>query len=229
MIRKGSVTALETRLGYQFSSRSLLEQALSHRSAGKSNNERLEFLGDAILGFVIAHILFQRYPSASEGELSRWRSQLVQRSTLAELARNFQLGSEIKLGMGELKSGGVNRESILADAMEALVSAVFLDSGLETCARLVAEWFEQPLLQLVPLQLTKDAKTRLQEWLQARRKPLPVYAVESVTGNSHQQVFAVSCTIEGSAEPLRSTGSTRKEAEQKAAILALQALGVDHE
>lgn len=219
------MAAIDDRLGYRFSNRSLLEQALCHRSAGKSNNERLEFLGDAVLGFVVSELLYRRFPQADEGELSRLRSHLVQRSTLAELARELRLGEMLRLGAGELKSGGAERESILADAMEAVVSAIYLDGGLSVCMERVEHWFSTRMQALLPSNQAKDAKTRLQEWLQARRKPLPGYSVEQVNGSGHQQVFTIKCVIEGLQQPLIATGTTRKEAEQKAATLALRQLG----
>jgi ribonuclease-3 len=219
------LVTIDERLGYQFNNRSLLEQALCHRSAGKPNNERLEFLGDAVLGFVVSELLYRRFPEADEGELSRLRSQLVQRSTLAELARDLRLGEVLRLGPGELKSGGAERESILADAMEALVSAIYLDGGLAACEERVRHWMGSRMQALLPSDQAKDAKTRLQEWLQARRKPLPGYSVQQVSGSGHQQVFTIQCVVEGLPAPLSATGTTRKEAEQKVAAQALQLLG----
>ncbi|HTQ99692.1 MAG TPA: ribonuclease III [Candidatus Acidoferrum sp.] len=218
------MTTFDERLGYQFRDRGLLEQALCHRSAGKPNNERLEFLGDAVLGVIVSELLYRRFPSASEGELSRLRSQLVQRSTLAEIARELRMGDVLRLGMGELKSGGANRESILADALEALVSALYLDSGLAACTERVEHWLGARLQGLTAQESGKDAKTRLQEWLQARQRALPVYSVDSIAGQGHQQSFAVSCRVEGLSQPLTGSGSSRKEAEQKAAASALQLL-----
>ena len=223
------MAALDARLGYQFRNRGLLEQALCHRSAGKPNNERLEFLGDAVLGFVVADLLCRRFPDAAEGELSRLRSLLVQRGTLAELARELQLGESLRLGPGELKSGGAERESILADAMEAVVSALYLDGGLQVCVERVEHWWGPRLQGLVLSEQVKDAKTRLQEWLQARRKALPAYTVELVSGSGHQQVFTIKCIVEGLPLPLIAVGATRKEAEQKAAAQALHQLGEPHE
>lgn len=202
----------------------MLEQALRHRSAGKPNNERLEFLGDSVLGFLVSDLLYQRFPGANEGELSRIRSLLVQRSTLAEVARQLHLGEELKLGTGELKSGGAQRESILADAMEALVSALYLDGGLELCRVKLQLWLGDRLNTFNTLEQNKDAKTRLQEWLQARKKPLPIYHVVSISGSDHQQLFTVSCAVTLLSYAVTSQGSSRKEAEQLAAALVLQQL-----
>ena len=213
-------------LDYQFRNPDLLEQAMCHRSAGKPNNERLEFLGDAVLGFIVSELLFKKFPAASEGELSRLRSRLVQRSTLAEIARELQLGQALQLGAGEMKSDGASRESILADAMEALVSAVYLDAGLEVCSQKLQQWLGNRLSDLSASEPGKDAKTQLQEWLQAKRKPLPVYEVVSIEGSDHQQHFTVSCQVAGLAAPIAGSGNSRKEAEQIAAESALGLLGV---
>lgn len=218
------MTTLSDRIAYQFSNPALLQQALCHRSAGKPHNERLEFLGDAVLGFVVSDLLYRRFPAASEGELSRVRSQLVQRSTLAEVARELRLGDELKLGPGELKSGGAQRESILADAMEALVSALYLDGGLVVCAAKLEQWLGARLTGVVTGEAIKDAKTRLQEWLQARKQPLPVYSVVSIGGSDHQQIFTVTCVVTRLSAAVSGTGNNRKEAEQAAATLALQEL-----
>ncbi|MEI7949594.1 MAG: ribonuclease III [Gammaproteobacteria bacterium] len=220
------MATFEDKLDYQFKNPGLLEQAMCHRSAGKGNNERLEFLGDAVLGFVVSEILFKRFPTASEGELSRLRSRLVQRTTLAELAREMYIGQALRLGPGELKSGGAGRESILADAMEALVSAIYLDGGLAVCSQKLQLWLGARLSALTVNEPGKDAKTQLQEWLQAKHQPLPVYTVVSIDGSDHQQQFTVSCLIQGLPTPLAGTGASRKEAEQMAAVAALELLGV---
>lgn len=212
------------RLAYKFRDAALLDQALRHRSAGKPNNERLEFLGDSVLGFLVSDLLYQRFPDANEGELSRIRSLLVQRSMLAEIARQLHLGEELKLGTGELRSGGAQRESILADAMEALVSALYLDGGLELCREKLKLWMGDKLNTFVTLEHSKDPKTRLQEWLQARKKPLPVYHVVSIAGSDHQQSFTVSCAVTLLSQPMSGQGNSRKEAEQVAAALVLQKL-----
>jgi ribonuclease-3 len=221
------VNRLESRISYSFSDRALLKQALTHRSAGKSNNERLEFLGDAVLGLTISALLYRRFPDASEGDLSRLRAALVQQSTLAELARSLGLGEHLVLGAGELKSGGANRDSILADALEALLSALYIDGGLATCEERVASWFAPLLAQQTPSAPVKDAKTRLQEYLQAHKQPLPVYTIVEVEGMDHEQEFRVHCSVSLLQQPLTGSGTSRKEAEQQAAAAALCKLVAD--
>ncbi len=217
---------LARRLQHSFTDPALLKQALTHCSAGRQNNERLEFLGDAVLGLVVSELLFRRYPEASEGELSRIRAGLVQQSTLASIARSLKVGEELVLGQGELKSGGANRDSILADALEALISALYLDGGLQVCRAHVALWFE-PLLagNAVPVQQAKDAKTTLQEFLQARKLALPVYSVAETRGKDHQQEFVVHCAVVLLQDPVTGVGSSRKEAEQQAAAAVLARIG----
>lgn len=217
---------LYTKLSYEFRDKELLQRALRHCSAGKDNNERLEFLGDAVLGMIISQLLFETYPEASEGELSRMRASLVQQATLAELARSLELGQYLSLGMGELKSGGANRDSILADAFEALVSALYLDGGFELCVARVWEWFQPRLATYGPQSNSKDAKTRLQEYLQARKLPLPVYSIREIVGKDHLQRFYVDCKVVLLRDPESGSGSSRKEAEQRAAQMVLTTLGV---
>lgn len=219
--------ALQARLAHQFADISLLQRALTHRSAGKQNNERLEFLGDAVLGLVVSQLLYQRFPGASEGELSRLRARLVQQATLAGLARHLRLGEHLILGQGERQSGGVDRDSILADAFEALLCALFIDGGLELCRDRVAQWMAPLLDQDVPTEPLKDAKTRLQEYLQARHQPLPAYSIVEVGGAGHQQEFRVTCEVSLLAGPAAGSGSSRKEAEQQAASVALRLLEAD--
>lgn len=219
------ITQLTGKLGHEFGDRNLLKLALSHCSAGKSNNERLEFLGDSILGFIIGEELYRRFPEAREGELSRLRAGLVQRSTLADIARELQLGEHLILGSGELKSGGANRESILSDALEAVICALYLDAGLELCRRLVLRWFAGRLDEIGMLSPPKDPKTRLQEYLQSRKLKLPHYEVTQISGKDHQQVFSVSCDVAVLGKPVTGLGGNRREAEQRAAELALRALG----
>lgn len=211
------------KLSYRFSDPALAQLALTHRSIGKPNNERMEFLGDALLGAVIAQMLYEAHPKASEGELSRLRAQLVNGQALAIIARELELGDELKLGPGELKSGGFRRESILADAFEALIAAVYLDGGFEACNRVVRELF-QPRIDALP-KSSKDAKTRLQEWLQGRGLALPAYELRASHGEDHAKIFDVSCTI---VEPLPITaaasGPSRRAAEQDAADIVLAQL-----
>ncbi len=214
-------------LGYEFSDQSLLKKAVTHSSAGKNNNERLEFLGDSILGWVIAEALYQRFPHAKEGELSRLRAGLVKGVTLAELAREFNLGDHLGLGQGELKSGGYRRDSILADAMEAIIGAVYLDSNIETCRAQVLNWFQERLQKVSVKDNHKDSKTQLQEYLQGRKQSLPQYEVVATRGKEHAQIFDVECKVSLLEETVTGTGSSRRQAEQEAALKALKILQVN--
>lgn len=208
---------LERKLGYQFTHPTLLDLALTHRSYAEKNNERLEFLGDAIVNCVIGEMLFQRFVEAQEGDLSRWRATLVNRDTLGNLARCFELGRFTRLGPGELKSGGALRQSILSCTMEAVIGAIYLDSHFESVYACLAKWYE-PLLQSLTLTSNhKDPKTLLQEYLQSKHLPLPVYVVESVTGEAHQQIFSVSCIVENMSQKGFGKGTSRRKAEQDAA------------
>lgn len=217
----GANAALFRRLGYSFKNTALAEQALTHRSHGSSHNERLEFLGDAIVNFVIAEALFQRFPSTREGELTRMRATLIRTETLAAIAREFELGEYIRLGSGEMKSGGKRRESILADTLEALIGAIYLDGGVDTCKQRVHAWFEMRLQQVVPGEINKDPKTRLQEWLQARGRALPVYTLAATHGEEHNQQFDMVCTIPSVTQVFNGSGTSRRVAEQAAAQNAL--------
>lgn len=217
--------ALVRRLGYSFRDPHLLELALSHRSVSRHrNNERLEFLGDAQLSQVISRWLFEHFPDAEEGQLTRMRAQLVRGQTLAELAREMSLGDFLNLGEGELKSGGFRRESILADALEAIIGAMLLDGGETACAERVLAWFAPRLGAISPQVVTKDPKTRLQEWLQAHQYPLPQYELVAVDGQPPRQRFQVRCRTEAHAEAFAAEGSSRRRAEQEAALLALSLL-----
>lgn len=217
---------LTTRLGYEFKDPALLARALRHRSAGKDNNERLEFLGDAVLGFIVADFLTRQFPTATEGELSRIRAALVQQPTLAAIARELKLGESLILGPGELKTGGANRDSILADAFEAVVCALYLDAGVDACRELVQAWFAPRLAEHQRPDAGKDAKTRLQEFLQARKLALPVYEIQDVSGREHEQTFVVACRVALLDTPVRGSGHSRKVAEQNAAEAALASLGL---
>lgn len=219
---------LYKKLGYQFKNVEGLTLALTHRSASKKHNERLEFLGDAILGMVIANALFVRFPEQPEGNLTRMRASLVKGDTLAQLGQEFALGDVLKLGPGELKSGGHRRASILADAVEAIIGAIYLEAGLEQCQSLILSWFSSRLDKLNPDVHLKDDKTRLQEFLQGKGKPLPVYSVKDISGKSHEQVFSVECRVEGLKNVFVGTGSSRRKAEQQAASLALEKLTNGH-
>ncbi len=217
--------ALRTFAGHAFTEPALLVQALTHRSAGSPHNERLEFLGDALINQFIAETLYRHWPKADEGALTRARAELVRESALAGIARHLEIGKQLVLGSGEMKTGGHRRDSILADALEALVAAIYLDAGFEPCRAVVLPWFADMIAALPPPnKVGKDAKTRLQEWLQGRQLPLPVYALLHEGGESHARVFRVSCTL---AEPVQSTegeGSSRRAAEQQAAEAALKEL-----
>ncbi len=204
-------------LGYHFKDESLLQAALSHRSVRGKNNERLEFLGDAILNFIIAASLYMQCPHAKEGELSRLRAGLVNGEMLAELAQEFTLGEYLRLGPGELKSGGARRKSILADALEAIIGAIYLDSNMEICQERVLTWFYSRLEEVSHTGTKKDPKTQLQEFLQARKSHLPVYSVLSIDGQAHKQIFHVRCDVEGSTISTEGSGSSRRAAEQIAA------------
>ena len=210
-------------LNYRFRDPALAQLALTHRSIGKPNNERLEFLGDALLGAVIAEMLYEAHPKASEGELSRLRAQLVNGQALAALARELELGDRLKLGPGELKSGGFRRDSILADAFEALVAAVYLDGGFDACREVVRSLFDERIALL--RRSSKDAKTRLQEWLQSGGWPLPQYELIASHGDDHAKTFDVSCTV-GEPRPLtaEARGGSRRAAEQDAAESVLNQL-----
>lgn len=211
-------------LGYRFTDNGLIEQALTHRSVGGVNNERLEFLGDAILGFVIADELYQRFASATEGELSRLRASLVKRETLAKIARQIDLGDYLNLGPGELRSGGHSRASILSDAVEAILAAIYLDSDYETTRQVILEIFRERLTGLNPAAQQKDPKTRLQELLQARKIDLPSYEIIDISGTPHDQLFKVRCEISELRLEQLGSGSSRRRAEQAAALNMLQEL-----
>ncbi|SHJ92774.1 ribonuclease III [Halomonas caseinilytica] len=219
-----SLDIFSRRIGHRFSQPELLELAMTHRSYGGRNNERLEFLGDSIVNFVIAEDLFQRFPQAREGQLSRLRARLVKGQTLAELAREMEFGECLRLGSGEMKSGGHRRDSILADAVEAVIGAIYLDAGMDTARTRVLSWFAERL-ETINLQDTqKDPKTRLQEFLQSRQVALPRYEVISVEGEAHAQTFTVECHVEMLEEHTLGIGSSRRHAEQQAAEQALTQL-----
>ena len=218
------IERLQRRLGHHFQNPDLLARALTHRSAGPEHNERLEFLGDAILGFEAADYLYQHADMADEGQLSRMRAHLVKRETLAQIARELQLGEILRLGPGELRSGGQNRDSILADAIEAIIAAVYLDGGIDRARQLVRHLLGERLTNPGEGLQQKDAKTRLQEHLQAQHLPLPLYAVEQVDGDQHRQRFTVSCQVEPLPVRTEGQGSSRRKAEQRAAEAFLQAL-----
>jgi ribonuclease-3 len=215
---------LQQVLGYQFRDSDLLNLALTHCSAGGQNNERLEFLGDSIVNHIIAEALFLRFPASREGEMSRMRASLVKGDTLAEVALELELGDHLRLGSGERKSGGHRRASILADAFEAVVGAILLDSDVEQCRQCVLGWFDARLQQLSAGTVEKDAKTKLQEYLQGRSNPLPVYELLSVQGEDHTQQFKVACRLRKPKLVVEGSGPSRRKAEQDAATAALERL-----
>jgi ribonuclease III len=220
------LNGLESAIGHRFRDPALLEQALTHRSFGRDHYERLEFLGDAVLNAVVAEALFLRFPELPEGDLSRLRANLVCQDQLVSVAHELSMNRYLKLGEGELKSGGQHRPSILADTVEALYGAVWQDANYETARQVVLKNFDQRLnaIDIKQLPSAKDAKTRLQEWLQARRSPLPVYGVPKVSGAAHAQSFEVSCCIADRHVLTRGMGPTRRAAEQQAAELAIRVL-----
>jgi ribonuclease-3 len=221
---KTSVDWLRDVLGYSCLDAEVLEAALTHRSAGSKHNERLEFLGDAVLNCVVAMLVYREFPTADEGDLSRLRASLVSGETLAVIAAEVGVGEQLRLGSGELKSGGFRRKSILADTLEALFGAIYLDGGFDAAAAAVERLFIPRLDRLPSAAELKDPKTRLQESLQARGLPLPVYVVEAITGEAHEQTFRVSCTVAGLSLRTEGAGAGRRRAEQEAAQKLLDQL-----
>lgn len=219
---------LELKLGYSFQNIKLLDQALTHRSFGAVHNERLEFLGDSILGMIIAKELYDRFPKCPEGDLTRMRSTLVRETTLAELAREFGIGNCLRLGPGELKTGGFRRDSLIADAVESIIGAMFIDDNesFETVRQVVLSWFKSRLETIQPNVNQKDHKSTLQELLQSLHKSLPVYKIEQIKGTDNDQVFVVSATVDGVPVQI-GQGSSRRRAEQEAAGLVLAILNKD--
>jgi ribonuclease-3 len=225
----GAADWLRRRLDYRPANVALFEQALTHRSAARTNNERLEFLGDAVLNLIVAEYLYSQYPGADEGTLSRLRAAVVSGESLARIATALDLGAALALGAGELKTGGFRRESILADALEAVCGALYLEAGFDDARRVFLRVLEPSLAQLDAaaagaVDEQKDSKTRLQEWLQGRGLPLPRYHVESIDGDAHAQTFHVYCDVEGLGGSARGSGTSRRRAEQAAALLLLAKL-----
>lgn len=216
--------AIARQIDYAFADARLLQTALTHRSFGIPNNERLEFLGDGILDFVIAEALYRRFPDLPEGDLSRLRANLVRQDALHRLASQLAIGNALRLGEGELKSGGAQRPSILADALEAVFGAVYLDGGFAAASKVILALYAPLIDELKPGQFQKDAKTRLQEWLQARKRALPRYQLIETSGAAHEQSFSVACEIESPKLRTLGQGSSRRIAEQVAAEEALKAL-----
>lgn len=219
-----SLKRLEAALDYRFQNRDLLIQALTHRSYGAHHNERMEFLGDGVLNFVIASLLFERFPRTDEGDLSRMRANLVRQATLAEVAERLALSDQLRLGEGELKSGGYRRPSILSDALEAILGAIYIDGGFEAVRNVIARLYDGLMTNIDPRSQGKDAKTLLQERLQALRLELPVYTVVATHGAAHNQLFEVSCEVPRLEISVQAAGSSRRAAEQSAAQLAIEQL-----
>lgn len=219
-----AIANLRAHIGYQFNSAALLSQALTHRSFASNNNERLEFLGDSVLNFIVAHQLYNRFDKLPEGDLSRLRAALVKESTLSEIAVSLNIGEALKLGEGELKSAGYKRPSILADALEAVVGAVYLDGGFAAAEALVLKLYAQKLASIDPKMIDKDAKSQLQEYLQGKKIELPDYNVASIEGEAHAQTFKIECVIQKLHISTVGEGTSRRIAEQQAAQFALEVI-----
>ncbi|MFQ5660572.1 MAG: ribonuclease III [Gammaproteobacteria bacterium] len=215
---------LAKKIGYKFKDETLLNTALTHRSSGKNNNERLEYLGDAILGLIIAETLYHRFPAQPEGVLTRLRAAMVRRETLANLARSLEIGDHLKLGTGEKRAGGWRRDSILSNAMEAVIGALYLDSDFDRCRRFVLDLYADLLSDLSLENIGKDPKTALQEYLQARKLQLPSYQVIAEEGEAHLREFTVECSIDGLDKKIIAQGKSKRTAEQSAARKALDLL-----
>ncbi len=228
MSRKPNLALLQKTIGYQFNDISLLKQALTHRSAHHKHNERLEYLGDAVLGHVIAMALYQRFPNADEGQLSRLRAFLVKEKALSQIAKELNFSDFLILGSGELKSGGFRRDSILSDTFEAIIGAVNLDSDFETVQQYILNLYQDKISKLSLDMAQKDPKTRLQEWLQARSQKTPEYQVIKETGKDHAKKYLVECKIEYQQTRVEGQGASRRKAEQDAACQAIAALSIDN-
>ena len=218
------IEQLQAQLGYVFTDVTGLKLALTHRSAAGLHNERLEFLGDAVLELVVTHRLYHQFPGVDEGRLSRFRAQLVRKESLASKARELGVGRHLILGPGERQSGGWERDSILADSLEAILGAIYLEAGIQTVTRLIEDWFENQLDSLDARRVIKDSKTALQEFLQAEGMPLPTYALLKTTGLGHKQRFTVTCNCQLLVTPAVAEGDSIKQAEQKAAETCLAQL-----
>lgn len=218
---------LQQRLQYEFANLELLELALSHRSSGRHNNERLEFLGDSVLSLVITDFLYHRFPEVREGDLSRMRASLVRAESLSEVAKTLELGNEILLGQGEMKSGGHRRDSILGDTVEALIGAVYLDSDIDSARTCILRWFAGLLVAIEEVKPVKDAKTSLQEFLQQRGHSLPEYRVIDTGGEAHNRQFTVSCKIDLLDREFTATATSRRKAEQLVAEKFLATLEIE--
>lgn len=215
---------LYSKIGYTFKDESLIKQALTHRSLDNKNNERMEFLGDSIVNFVVAEMLFIKKRDAKEGDLSRLRAALVNREGLADIALEFNLSEYLRMGTGELRSGGFRRPSILSDAIEAIIGAIYLDSEITTCKHIVVQWFLPRLAKIQDVKSLKDAKTQLQEYLQAHKMSLPLYELKETQGKQHEQTFTIECKVIEKNVSAIGKGTSRRKAEQHAAELCLEKL-----
>jgi len=224
MLVQNNLQRLCKRLGYEFNNLAFLKQALTHCSVGNENNERFEFLGDSLVNLIMAEALYKKFPKASEGQLTRLRASCVKGETLGAIAQDFHVGDYLSLGSGELKSGGAHRPSILADALEALIAAIYLDSSFETVKARVLDWFVPRLAIMSDETTKKDPKTELQEILQRKKLPVPLYTVIEVKGDSHDQFFTVTCEIPLLSLPVIGKGASRRKAEQAAACAVLELL-----
>ncbi len=214
-------------LGHDFSNTELLTMALTHRSFSRNHNERLEFLGDALLGMFIADELYIKFPESAESDLTRLRSSLVKKEALAQLAKQLDLGSHIRFGIGENKSGGRQKESLLANTLEALIGAIYLDSDLENCRRFILKLYASLLDELTAENIPKDPKSELQEYLQANKKSLPAYNVVAEEGEAHDKLFTIECSVDGITKPIVAKGRSKRNAEQTAARTALEMIALD--
>lgn len=221
------IKILQKKIGYNFKKIDLLLQALTHCSVSSKHNERLEFLGDSILSYVIANAIYKRFPNINEGDMSRMRATLVKCNTLAEIAREFNLGDYLILGPGEKQSGGSNRDSILSDAIEALIGGIFLDSCIKKVEKMILYWYNERLNKINPKDKQKDPKTILQEYLQGKQLPLPNYLVYKIYGEPHNQKFIIHCQVKGISHPVIGNGSSRRKAEQNTAKQILKILEIE--
>jgi ribonuclease-3 len=224
MQAKDNISRLQNKLGYDFRDERLVTTALTHRSFDKNHNERLEYLGDSILGFIIAEALYHHFPDQPEGVLTRFRASLVKRETLAKVARSLELGEYLQLGTGEKRSGGWRRDSILSNTLEAIIGAIYLDSDMLTCKSFVLTLFQDHINNMSPEQQSKDPKTELQEYLQARKLDLPDYKIVAEEGEAHNRQFTVECRIEAINSKMTAQGKSKRAAEQTAAQKILEVL-----
>lgn len=226
-MNKKEIKKLQKIINYKFNKIKLLDLALTHRSANKNHNERLEFLGDSILNFIITLSLYNKFPKINEGNMSRIRSKLVKENTLAQIARKFKIGEYLNLGNGEIKNKGFQKESILANTMEAIIGSIFLDSDYEITKKTILNWYQKRLNNILPEDKQKDPKTKLQEYLQSHKLSLPKYFIFKISGKSHNRKFSIHCKISCIEKLIQGNGSSKKKAEQSAALKALKILKIN--